>query len=193
MADNAFTFHPLTAARFDDLETLFGPKGASDGCWCMYWRVTAKAWKAGDNAERKSAMCALLDDGAVPGLIAYDGDMPVAWCQITPRAEVPRFNTTRTGKPEMAADATRGDVWAITCFFIAKSHRNQGLMTALVNAACAFAKARGARVVEGAPIEPQRPLIWGEGYVGIASAFRAAGFEEVARRTPIRPFMRRVL
>jgi hypothetical protein len=27
--------YPATAERWKDIETLFGPKGAYAGCWCM--------------------------------------------------------------------------------------------------------------------------------------------------------------
>ena len=32
--DPTFEFHPLTKARWQDFETLFGPNGAVGGCWC---------------------------------------------------------------------------------------------------------------------------------------------------------------
>ena len=179
--------HPLTPDRWADLEALFGPQGATDGCWCMYWRLTAPEWKAGDGAGRKAAFKARVDAGPPPGILAYVEGKPVGWVQVTPRADVPRYNRTRTAKP---TDPDLERTYALTCFFIHRSRRQSGLMTALIEAACAFAKARGAARVEAAPIEPKRPLMWGEGYVGIASAFRAAGFEEIERRTPIRPFMR---
>ena len=35
-----FGIHPLTPDRWDDLEALFGPRGAYGGCWCMFWRVS---------------------------------------------------------------------------------------------------------------------------------------------------------
>ena len=66
-------------------------------------------------------------------------------------------------------------------------------MRTLLDGALAFAAEQGAAIVEACPIETDRKLIWGEGYVGIASVFRAAGFEEVARRSPTRPLMRREL
>ena len=58
------------------------------------------------------------------------------------------------------------------------------------NEAVGFAGDNCSRTVEACPIEPARPLIWGEAFVGIASVFRQAGFDEVARRSPTRPLMR---
>jgi hypothetical protein len=51
-------------------------------------------------------------------------------------------------------------------------------------------KALGARAVEACTIDPDRPLIWGDGFVGLTPVFDSLGFEEVARRSPRRPLMR---
>jgi len=80
-------------------------------------------------------------------------------------------------------------VWSITCFYIARSHRKRGLMTALIDAA-----GHGAGIVEVYPLEFARALDWGEGLVGIGgTAFIECGFSEVARRTPTRPVMCRAV
>ena len=63
-------------------------------------------------------------------------------------------------------------------------------MRTLLDGALAFAAKQRAAVVEACPLETERKLIWGEGYVGIASVFHAAGFKEVARRSKTRPLMR---
>ena len=34
-----FTVRPLTSDEWPALEDLFGRAGASNGCWCMYWRL----------------------------------------------------------------------------------------------------------------------------------------------------------
>ena len=63
----------------------------------------------------------------------------------------------------------------------------------LLRAACEFAREHGADIVEGYPVEPREggrqpdPFVW----TGLAAAFRAAGFVEVARRSETRPIMRR--
>ncbi len=53
-----------------------------------------------------------------------------------------------------------------------------------------YAARRGARLIEGYPIDPRRAISNMEGYHGLVSTFRAAGFREAARRSPIRPIMR---
>ncbi|MBO0824979.1 MAG: hypothetical protein J2P27_14165, partial [Actinobacteria bacterium] len=35
----ALSIKPLTTERWPAFEDLFGRAGASNGCWCMYWRL----------------------------------------------------------------------------------------------------------------------------------------------------------
>jgi hypothetical protein len=56
------------------------------------------------------------------------------------------------------------------------------------------ARQKGARIVEGYPIEPKKkemPDVFA--YHGFASIFRKNGFQEVARRSETRPMMRKKL
>lgn len=182
------TFEALTPDRWDDLERLFGPeRGANSGCWCMWWRVKKPEWDRLGKPGRKRSMRALVASGEVPGIIAYEGEEPVAWCAIAPRAATPRFNASRVAAP--AGDITAAD-WAITCFYIAPTHRHKRLMSALVAAAVKHARKNGAKRIDACPIEPRRKLMWGEGFVGIASVFRAASFDVVDQRSETRALMR---
>jgi GNAT superfamily N-acetyltransferase len=85
-------------------------------------------------------------------------------------------------------------VWSVSCLFVAKPYRRRGLSVRLLNAAADYARRRGGHIVEGYPVEPRQgdmpdPFVW----TGLASAFRRAGFTEVARRSETRPIMRREL
>ena len=186
---DAFAFHPVTPDRWTDLETLFGPKGAYGGCWCMLNRIPRKTLEAQKGDGNRKAMKELVDSGQVPGILAYDKGNPVAWCSVAPRDAFPGLERSRIMKP---IDDT--PVWSVTCFFVRKSHRHRGLSVALLEAACAYVRAQGGHVVEGYPIEPRKPempdiFAW----LGLAAAYRKAGFTEVLRRSETRPIMRRSL
>ena len=61
----------------------------------------------------------------------------------------------------------------------------------MLREAAEFAARHGARIVEGYPVEPQSdkmPDVFA--WTGTATAFRAAGYQEVARGSPKRPIMR---
>jgi GNAT superfamily N-acetyltransferase len=181
--------HPLTPDRWDDLVTLFGPKGAQEGCWCMYFRQTAKEWKEMKGEPNRQAMRERVDGGEVPGLIAYVGGSPAGWVSMAPRETFVRLETSRILKP-----VDDEPVWSIVCFFVAKAHRRSGITVVLLKAAVDHAKAHGARIVEGYPVEPKDDRYADAfAYHGLASAFLKAGFTEVARRSEKRPIMRYVV
>ncbi|WP_242345130.1 GNAT family N-acetyltransferase [Anaeromyxobacter terrae] len=180
--------HPLTPARFADLERLFGPRGACAGCWCMWWRVPRAEWQAGKGEGNRRALEAYVAAGKLAGLLAYDGDAPVGWVAVEPRSAYPRLARSRNLAPVDARP-----VWSITCFFVARSHRGRGVTRALVEAAAAHARAQGAPALEAYPVATTARLGDALLYTGAASTFEALGFEEVARRSPTRPVMRREL
>ncbi|MEL6645344.1 MAG: GNAT family N-acetyltransferase [Pseudomonadota bacterium] len=181
------TVHPLTPDRWTDLETLFGEASATRNCWCMWWRVAGNAWKDTTKASRKQAFRGAADD-TPPGLLGYDGDTPVAWVHVTPRADVPRFNNGRMSKPN--DDYEFEHTWAISCFYTKRSHRKQGIMAAMARAACYHAQRNGAFWVEAAPIRPKPDLQRSDGYFGIVPALERAGFDTVEERGPNRILMR---
>jgi GNAT superfamily N-acetyltransferase len=85
-------------------------------------------------------------------------------------------------------------VWSVVCFFVARSQRHKGLTVKLLKAAVEYARANGARIIEGYPVEPKEgksPDVFV--YTGLFSAFKQAGFSEVLRRSETRPIMRFIL
>jgi GNAT superfamily N-acetyltransferase len=179
-------FLPLSPDRWPDFETFFGRHRAVNGCWCMWWRITRKEFEANHSASNKAAMQAIVEAGDVPGLLAYDGDSPVGWISVAPRADFPVLGRSPILKP-----VDDQPVWSIVCFFIHKAYRGQGLTARLIEAAVDYAAAHGATIVEGYPIAPrpdEGPHIYS--FTGFLSTFQAAGFVEVARRSERRPIMR---
>jgi GNAT superfamily N-acetyltransferase len=152
----------------------------------MYWRRRKPKFDANKGAGNRKALRKLVHDDREPGLIGYVGADPVGWVAVAPREEYVRLGGSRILQP---VDDT--PVWSVTCLFVRKEHRRQGLSVRLLTAAVEFVRARGGRVVEGYPVEPKTdpmpaPFAW----TGLASAFLAAGFREVARRADTRPIVR---
>ena len=184
----------LTPDMWPALEKLFGKNGACMGCWCMYWRLPNKDWRAARGDKAKRAFKRRVVQGPPPGVIACEGEDAVGWLQIGPRADAPQWNTPkRVSAPLAESDAADPRVWAATCFFVKAGHRRQGVTDALLEAGVAFARKAGARAVEGCPIEPAARMDVTSLYVGHKSVFERAGFKEVARRKDNRPLMRLVL
>lgn len=182
-----FRFHFLTAKRWPDLERLFGDRGACGGCWCMMWRSKRGDFERRKGVANKRALRRIVESRRPVGVIAYHRGQPVGWCAIAPREDYPALGRSRILRP-----VDDQPVWSVSCFFIARGYRRRGLSAELLGAAVDCGRERGAKIVEGYPIEPSKhsaPDVFA--WTGIASAFRNAGFQEVARRSPGRPLMRK--
>lgn len=179
------SFHPLTRKLWRDFELLFGDNGACGGCWCTYWKLRGRAFEeaAGDIARQMQK--SIVDAKIVPGLLAYSEGYPIGWIAVEPRGAYPKLAHSRLLKP-----VDDQEVWSITCFFVERKHRRKGITVELLKAAVEYVKANGGKIVEGYPVETSRdrpdPFV----YTGTASAFKQAGFVEVARRAPARPIFR---
>lgn len=81
------TVSPLTAERWSALADLFGRAGASNGCWCMYWRLGPR-YRDRPREENKRDLHRLAASGRPPGLLAFEGDLAAGCCELAPRAEL---------------------------------------------------------------------------------------------------------
>ncbi|MGQ0548452.1 MAG: GNAT family N-acetyltransferase [Armatimonadota bacterium] len=176
------TIRELTPDLWPALEDLFGEKGACNGCWCMYWRI-GSAYRKRPRDANKAAFRKVVKDGPPPGLLAFDGDVAVGWCQLTPRDALPWLDRTwRLGRVDAVP------VWSLSCFYVRKGYRKRGVTSALIAAALRAAKRAGAPALEAYPLDANlTPSASGTGYV---STFVRAGFKIVAHRVPPRPIMR---
>jgi GNAT superfamily N-acetyltransferase len=173
----------VTPDLWPALEDLFGKAGASNGCWCMYWRM-GPAYHERPRDRNRRALRAIVERGPPPGLLAFDGDRAVGWCQLTPRGSLPHLDR-----------AVRGDsvpVWSVSCFFVRRGYRRQGVARALLAAAVAAARRAKAEALEAYPGDPRKTRNL---YTGTLSLFAEAGFEVIepldARRTVVRRAFRR--
>ncbi|HYG98680.1 MAG TPA: GNAT family N-acetyltransferase [Terriglobales bacterium] len=186
IAPHTLTFHALTPDRWNDLVTLFGERGACGGCWCMSWRLNRADFDAGKGDKNRRAFKRLVDKAAPTGVLAYANSAPIGWCSVAPREDFIRLENARTLKR-----LDDKPVWSVVCLFVAKPYRSQGISVALLKAAADWAKSQGATLIEGYPTEPSAklpdPFVW----TGLASAFRKAGFKEVARPAKTRPIFRK--
>ncbi len=183
---HALEFQPLTPERWQDLEALFGKRGAYGNCWCMWWRMPRSEFDRQTGEVKKEAFKTIVVSGEVPGILAYVDGQPIAWCSVAPREAFAVLERSRTLKR-----VDDKPVWSIVCFFVARPFRKQGLMLKLIRAAVEYARVHGAQIVEGYPIEPAHANLPDvSSFTGIASVFVEAGFVEVLRRSEKRPIMR---
>lgn len=151
----------------------------------MYWRIGAAYRKRPEEAN-KAAFRQVVESGPPPGLLAFEGDLAVGWCQLTPRASLPQLD--RVWRIKRVDDVP---VWSISCFYVRKGYRRRGVTSALIAAAVKAAKAARAPAIEAYPLDGE--LTPSASSTGYATTFARAGFRAVARHTPPRPIMRRNL
>jgi len=181
----SLSFHPLTPDRFADFERLFGPRGATGGCWCMFWKLRGKAFEVATGDIAHQMQKSVVDSGIVPGLLAYADDQPIGWIAVEPRSQYPRLAHSRVLQP-----VDEQEVWSVPCFFVDRKFRGQGVTVSLLKAAVDYVRSKGGRIVEGYPVEPRSQMPDVFAYTGTSSAFQKAGFKEVVRNSPTRPIFR---
>ena len=180
---------PATHDRRSDIAAVMNDCGDASHCWCAFWSRPRSEFNAGWGEGNKRWFLRQVQSAARPlGVLAYVDGEPAGWCAVAPRSQHSRLARSRHLAP-----VDEAPVWSITCFVIAKRFRGRGLMRKLIDGAADFARTQGAACVEAYPLDAQRKLGSGELYVGRLSAFTDCGFEEVLRRAPTRPIVRRVL
>jgi len=148
----------------------------------MYWRI-GSAYHRRPRASNKADFRAIVRRGPPPGLLAFDGDRAVGWCQVTPRDDVPWLD--RTWRLKRVDDVP---VWSLSCLYVRIGYRKRGVATALIAAALKAAKRAKAPALEAYPVDAA--VSPSSSWTGHASTFMRAGFKVVARRIPARPIMR---
>jgi len=181
--------HPLTADRWPDLLTLFGPNGACFGCWCQFWRRPRAEWKRAKAADNKAALERQAHGARPPGLIGYDGSgAPVGWVSLGPCEDFPGLRSGRF----FGDTADVPGLWSVVCFFVPAAQRGRGVAEAMLAGAIKHARREGARVLEAYPWDLETKSAAASSlYVGTLRMFADAGFKEVSRRVPHRPVVRR--
>jgi GNAT superfamily N-acetyltransferase len=181
----SFEAHPVTKERWSDLVALFDQPMVRT-CFCMYYRKTGEG--TGVGWQNRRAMKALIDGGTVPGLIGYEDGVPVAWVSVGPREDYVKLRRSPVMKP-----VDDRPVWSIVCFFVDRNARGRGLSERMLRAGVDYARSCGARLVEGYPVDKEERSQPDTMFFGAKSIYERAGFQEVARRRPTRPVVRKAL
>ncbi|WP_340682891.1 GNAT family N-acetyltransferase [Amycolatopsis coloradensis] len=175
----AFRIHPATADRFGDVATILDPNGNDRACWCLAYRAKPADYSRLRGDERAEHVRGLCAADPAPGVLAYDGTTPVGRCGVGPRAHLHRMTRSRTMPPIDDAPA-----WTVVCFVVRSGHRRKGVAHALLDGAVSYARAHGAPVIEGYPVDPGEGRINSSAaHIGTIGLFAAAGFELVAPDT----------
>ena len=117
--------------------------GVWGGCYCHYFHddteTVKKAEVGGPEFKRR-----MIEQGIAHAALVFDGEQAIAWCEYGSPAELPRIYHRK----EYDAGESRPAPWRITCFFVDRDHRRQGVaLEALRGALDLIAQAGGGEVV----------------------------------------------
>lgn len=183
------TIQVRPARDFDDTRAVIGPKGEnSTVCWCLSYRIPSKESLALRGPERGERVKQLLSEPIAPGVLAYDGDVPVGWAAVHPRVD------THFAKFRKIPHVDDLDVWSVWCFRVRPGHRRKGIMHALLDGAVEFARDAGAPAIEGYPVDNAGSKVdLTMAYVGTRRLFEQGGFVKAAETTSVLSGFPRVL
>ncbi|MFP3465350.1 GNAT family N-acetyltransferase [Leifsonia sp. SIMBA_070] len=158
--------------RWDDFASFMVPrKPGGGGCVCMSYRDSRL-----DMPGRIEHMRSECSSEPGPGVLVYVEGEVAGWCSVAPKSTYRRLMGSRT-IPHLDEDQ---DPWSIVCFVVRGGFRKRGLMHQLLDGAVAHARAAGAAMVEGYPVDTAGTRVDViSGYVGTVSLFEAHGFERI--------------
>ena len=186
--ETTWATHPVTTKRFDDFADVVNPHRRDTHCWCLSHRLRAKDIDELGDGSRESAARALAGRRASFGVVTYRDDLPVGWCHVAPRDEIPRLAASKLIRP--LDDVA---VWSIICTVVRSGHRKQGVTTQLIEGAVAYAGSRGAPAVESYPVDPDGRMDLTMAFVGTRAMYERCGFEVVGQTDAVASRMPRLV
>jgi GNAT superfamily N-acetyltransferase len=186
--DGAWATHPVTPDRFDDFADVVNPRRRSTHCWCLSHRLRVREIEELGHGSREDAARALASGRTSFGVLTYRDDVPVGWCHVAPRADIPRLVASRLIRP-----VDDVPVWSIICVVVRGGHRKQGVTRHLLEGAVAHAASQGAPAVEAYPVDPEGRMDTTMAFVGTRAMFARCGFEVVGRTDAVAGGMPRLV
>ncbi len=168
---------------------MLGPKNPSSSvCWCLSHRLDWKTNRELIGPARGEYVRNLASRPVAPGVLGYEGDEVVGWAAVARRAELPFARSTRIPHVDQLP------AWSVWCIRVRPGRRGRGVSHALLDGAVAYARANGAPVVEGYPVDNGGQKVDPTmAYVGTRALFERAGFTKVADTTSVSGGFPRVL
>lgn len=179
----------LNTETWKDFEQLAQKhNGVWGGCWCTAFHPKSPLQRKSSESTKSYKQLLVTEDRAHAALV-FDGDTCVAWCQFGPPDELPNIYH----KKEVESKMTLPD-WRITCIFVDRDYRKQGLSAFALNGALELIQALGGGVVESYPQDTQGQKVNNSFlYNGTREIFEEAGFTYEGPKGKNHCIMRRTL
>ena len=137
-----YIVRPLDASTWDAFaELVERNNGIFGGCWCIGYHPEAGHR---DISYRAANQARVREDRAHAALVFDDHGTAQGWCQFGSPEELPGIKHRR----EYDKDAPPRPDWRITCLFVDKKHRGQGVARAALEGALDQIAQAGGGLVE---------------------------------------------
>ena len=176
--ESSYTIAPLSPQTWSAFESMVARhNGIFGGCWCTWFHGGHPSCEGrGESYEGNRAIKKrLVDEGVAHAALVMDGDEAVAWAEFGSPAELPamkhnkQYEATKTVDPD----------YRITCVFIDKRYRRNGLSELVIRGALELIAQAGGGRVESYPhdlTEQTKKLSSSFIYGGTRSLFERLGF-----------------
>ncbi len=173
-----FRVKPLEESTWPDFARLVEKhNGVWGGCWCMGFHPegVGKGKTAAINRAEKELR---VLEGRAHAALVYGGELAVGWCQFGPTSELPGIKHRReyeTGLDQMPD-------WRITCFFVDREYRGQGVAAVALEGTMQEIARLGGGMVESYPEDVEgRPVSGSFLHNGTLAMFERLGFQRTRR------------
>jgi ribosomal protein S18 acetylase RimI-like enzyme len=186
-----FTSKPLSPDTWPEFARLVEKHhGIFGGCWCISFHLGPGDGKR-TAAEYRSMKETRVREGRAHAALVFEGANAVGWCQFGPTSELPNIRSRKTYELELREPPD----WRITCFFIDRERRGEGIANFALREALREIARQGGGTVEAYPEDVAgRKVSRSFLCSGTLGMFEKAGFERtrkiamhrwvVARRIP---------
>jgi len=174
----ALTSKPLTNETWPAFARLVEKhNGIFGGCWCIAFHLKPGEEKRGAAAYRAMKEERVREGRAHAALI-FDGPTAVGWCQFGRTAELPNIRSKRAYEEGLRQLPD----WRITCFFIDRERRGEGIATLALREALRYIAQLGGGAVEAYP-EDYRGETTSSSFLcsGTLGMFEQAGFRKMRK------------
>jgi len=142
-----FHIRPLDKTTWPDFARLAEKhNGVWGGCWCMAFHLERGFGNRTARQNRADKECRVRKGKAHAALV-FDGAIAVGWCQFGPTHELPRI---KNKKAYLEGLVNLPD-WRITCFFVDRDYRGQGVAALALQGALGEISRLGGGIVESYP------------------------------------------
>ena len=135
---------PRTWEAFADLAERHN--GVWGGCWCTWFHLYPDPPERRELGHREFKR-QLVEQGRAHAALVFDGDVAVAWAQYGPVEELPNIHHRK----EWEQGLVRRPDFRITCLFVDRRYRRNGMAAVAVRGALGLIASAGGGLVESYP------------------------------------------